>query len=108
MDEVIPFGMDAVVASLKPAMESVGCKVKVKVKDETANRIQCKRALGFSERTGNGGEKVTATLEAKGDQTHVRIWTGKKFVDQVRKDNWSAMIVSVRPNTRLTAGGKRV
>jgi hypothetical protein len=95
MDEVVPFGIDAVVAALKPAMASVGCKVK----DESANRIQCKRALGFSERTGNGGEKVTATMEAKGDRTHVRIWTGKKFVDEIRKDNWSTMIYQEMMNS---------
>jgi hypothetical protein len=63
MDETIPFGVGAVVAALKPAMESVGCQVR----DTTANRIECKRVRGYSERTGGvGGEKVTATVEAKG------------------------------------------
>jgi len=88
MDAVIPFGMDTVVPALKAAMESQGCKVK----DVTADRIDCKRPRGASERTGNGGEKVTATVEAKDAQTHVRIWTGKKFTDRVRAGNWSTPI----------------
>ena len=41
---------------------------------------------------GNGGEKVTATLEAQGDKTHVRIWTGKSFSEKERSDNWSTPI----------------
>jgi len=88
MDEVIPFGVDNVVAALKAAMESQGCKVK----DVTASRIECKRSRGLSERTGNGGEKVTATLEAKGEQTQVRIWTGKKFGGRKGISNWSTPI----------------
>jgi len=88
MDEVIPFGMDKVVAALKPAMESVGCKVK----KATDTRIECKRDRGYSEQTGGGGEKVTATLEAQGAQTHIRIWTGKGFTGKVGKDNWSTPV----------------
>ncbi len=88
MDEVIPFRMDAVVAALKPAMESMGCNVT----HATANRIECKRGRGDSERTGYGGEKITATLEAKNEQTRVRIWTGKGFVGRARKNNWSTPI----------------
>ncbi|MGH9746795.1 MAG: hypothetical protein ACRD59_11880 [Candidatus Acidiferrales bacterium] len=88
MDEVIPFGMEAVAAALKPAMESFGCNV-TEAKDK---RIECKRPRGYSERTGSGAEKVTATLEAKGDQTRVRIWTGKGFVGRIGKNNWSTPI----------------
>ena len=88
MDEVIPFQMDAVVAALKPAMESVGCNVT----NVTASHIECKRGRGNSERTGYGGEKITAKLEAKDQQTRVRIWTGKGFVGRVRKNNWSTPI----------------
>ena len=46
MDEVIPFGMDKVVAALKPALESMGCKVT----HAKATRIECKRDRGYSER----------------------------------------------------------
>ena len=88
MDEVIPFGKDAVVAALKPAMQSFGCEVT----HVTASRIECKRGRGYSERTGAGAEKVTATLEAKGERTRVRIWTGKGFVGRMNKNNWSTPI----------------
>ena len=88
MDEVIPFGRDAVVAALKPAMQSFGCKMT----HETASRVECKRGRGYSERTGAGAEKVTATLEAKGEQTRVRIWTGKGFAGRMNKNNWSTPI----------------
>jgi hypothetical protein len=88
MDEVVSFRMDAVVAALKPAMESMGCNVT----HATADQIECKRGRGNSERTGYGGEKITAKLEAKDEQTRVRIWTGKGFVGRVRKNNWSTPI----------------
>lgn len=88
MDEIVPFRVDKVGAALKSAMESDGCKVT----EATDVRIDCKRGRGGSERTGFGGEKVTATLEAKGEQTRVRIWTGKGFVGRVGKKNWSTAI----------------
>jgi hypothetical protein len=90
-DEVVPFRMDAVAGALKPAMESMGCNVT----HATANRIECKRewAKGRdTERTGSGGEKVTATLEAKGEQTRVRISTEKGFRGRMVKKNWSTPI----------------
>lgn len=40
IDEVIPFGMDAIAVALKPAMERLGCKVK----HATPSRIECTRA----------------------------------------------------------------
>jgi hypothetical protein len=82
MDEMVPFGTDRIVAALKPAMESVGCKVTA-VK---ASSVECKRARGGDERTGYGGEKVIASLETKGDQTRVRIATHKG------SKNWSTSI----------------
>ena len=88
VDQVIPFQKDAVAAALRPAMENVGCKVK----ETNAKRIECKRERGNSERTGYGGEQVTAEFEAKGEQTRVRIWTGKGFVGRIRKNNWSTPI----------------
>jgi hypothetical protein len=89
MDEVIPFGIDRVAAALKPAMENMGCKVM----NAKATRIACKRGRGSSERSDySGGEKVTARLEARGEQTRVLIWTGKKFTAQVGKHNWSTPI----------------
>jgi hypothetical protein len=91
MDEVIPFPMDAVTTALKPAMESMGCKVT----HETAGRIECKRewSKGMdTERTGAGGERVTAKLEAKGTQTRVRIETEKGVRGRMVKRNWSTPI----------------
>jgi hypothetical protein len=88
MDEVVAFSADQVAAALKSAMENEGCKVT----EATASQIECKRARGVSERTGAGGEKVTATLEASGEGTHIRIWTGKGFVGRASKKNWSMPI----------------
>ncbi|HYL64931.1 MAG TPA: hypothetical protein VE077_20135 [Candidatus Methylomirabilis sp.] len=88
MDEVVPFRKEGVVAALKSAMESFGCKVT----DENAKHIECKRARGMSDRTGNGGEKVTAELQAEGDQTRVRIRTFKGTLGRLEKKNWSKPI----------------
>ena len=88
VDEVVPFGSDRVTAALKPAMESNGCKVK----RVTENHIGCKRSRGYSEQTGSGGESVTASLEAHGDQTRVRITTGKGVAGRLGKKNWSMPI----------------
>jgi hypothetical protein len=88
MDQMVPFGREKVAAALKSAMESEGCKVT----EENEDRIECKRARGGSERTGFGGEKVTVTLEAKTDQTRVRIQTGKGVVGRLGKKNWSTAI----------------
>jgi hypothetical protein len=91
IDEVVPFGIDKVLAALKPAMETYGCNVT----ESTANRIECKRARGYSQKenvNGNGGESVTATVETQGDQTRVRIATGKGFYGRLEKKNWSTPI----------------
>lgn len=88
MDQVVPFGREKVAAALKSAMETEGCKVT----EAKEGRIECKRARGGSERTGFGGEKVTVTLEAKTDQTRVRIQTGKGVVGRLGKKNWSSAI----------------
>jgi hypothetical protein len=88
IDELVPFGMDKVVTALKSAMESEGCKVT----EATGSHVECKRARGYSERTGAGGEKVTATLEASGEKTRVRIWTGKGTMGRMQKKNWSTAV----------------
>jgi len=91
MDEVVPFRLEAVQAAIKPAMESMGCKVT----EMKANHAECKRQRSKNsdvERTGGGGEKVTVTLDAQGEQTHVRIWTGKGFTGRMVKKNWSTAI----------------
>lgn len=88
MDQTVPFQKDAVAAALKPAMESGGCKVT----DQNAKHIECKRDRGYSDRTGNGGEKVTAELQAKGQQTRVRIRTYKGTLGRLEKKNWSTPI----------------
>ena len=93
MDTVVPFRMDAVAGALKPAMESVGCNVT----SATASRIECKREWvkgRDTERTGAGGEKVTANLESKGEQTRVRISTEKGVRGRMVKRNWSTPIYS--------------
>ena len=70
-------------------MESVGCKVT----EANANRIECKRARLYSQEVSDtGGEKVTCVLEAQGDQTRVRISTGKGFYGRLGKKNWSSPI----------------
>ena len=88
MDELVPFAMDKVIAALKPAMEAEGCNVK----EEKADRIVCKRDRGASERTGTGGEEITASLVASGNQTRVKIVTGKGFVGRMGKKNWSTSV----------------
>lgn len=91
VDEVIPFKVDAIVAALKPAMENVGCDVK----KATAKQVECKRERSYgkgTERAGVGGEKVTAELGAKGDQTRVRISTEKGMLGRIYKKNWSTPI----------------
>jgi hypothetical protein len=91
MDELVPFPMDAVAAALKPAMESMGCNVT----HTTSNHIECKREWAKqmdTERTGAGGEKVIARLDAKGEQTRVRIETEKGVRGRLVKKNWSTPI----------------
>lgn len=92
VDTVIPYRRDVVASAVKSAMESVGCDVK-KTK---ADHLECKRpwAKGRhdTERTGSGGEKVTAKLDVKGEQTRVRIETEKGFVGRLVKKNWSTPI----------------
>ncbi len=39
-----------------------------------------------------GGESVTAVLEAQGDQTRIRITTGKGFYGRLGKQSWSMPI----------------
>src|ERR1041385_968455 len=90
MDEVVPYPISQVAAALKPAMESMGCKVKKAKPDH----LECKRFTAIDrERNGAGGEKVTAELEAKGEQTRVRISTGKGCAGRrMMKKNWSTPI----------------
>lgn len=88
VDAVVAFPPAKVFEALKPAMERVGCRIT----SETTTTLECKRDRGYSDRTGAGGEKVTATITAKGDQTHLRIETGKGFVGRLMKRNWSTPI----------------
>ncbi|MGO9403488.1 MAG: hypothetical protein ACLPVW_08465 [Terriglobales bacterium] len=90
VDEFVPFAMDKVLAALKPAMEAQDCNVS----SVDASRIECKRPRVSPTWTKgtSGGESVTATLEAKGDQTHVIITTGLGFYARLAKKNWSTPI----------------
>jgi hypothetical protein len=90
VDEVVPFTMDKLMAAVKPAMESMDCKVT----DTAADRIECKRTRGYSysEHMGYGGESITATFEAQRNQTRVQIKTGKGFYGRLGKVNWSTPV----------------
>jgi hypothetical protein len=91
VDEVVPFAIDLVAAALKPAMESHDCKVT----EVTSNRIACKRPRAHAtwSNGGAGGETVTASLEAKSDQTHVTITTDQGSNARLTgKKNWSTPI----------------
>jgi hypothetical protein len=88
VDSIIPFEVDKVTAALKPAMESVDCKVE----EATAARIECKRPRTTSGHYVYGGESVTALLEAQGSKTRVVITTGKGFYGRLRKRAWSIPI----------------
>jgi hypothetical protein len=88
VDSIIPFEMDKVTAALKPAMESVDCKVE----EATATRIECKRPRSTSGHYVYGGESVTAVLDAQGSKTRVVITTGKGFYGRLRKRAWSIPI----------------
>ncbi|MGA2275330.1 MAG: hypothetical protein ABSH00_17390 [Bryobacteraceae bacterium] len=72
-DETVPFRIDAVFAALKPAMESVGCKVG----RSTSGHVECKRGPHLKGPLRPGGELITATLEAKGVETRVQIRTSR-------------------------------
>jgi hypothetical protein len=71
VDEVVPFAADSVRAALKAAMSSYGCKVK----DNAPATITCHRGHKATYRAGFGGEKVKATIEARGSETRVIIKT---------------------------------
>jgi predicted lipid-binding transport protein (Tim44 family) len=90
VDEVIPFAMDKVTAALKSAMASENCNVT----EEAVGRIECKRprVTANSKQNASGGESVTGVLEAQGNQTHVRITTGKGFYGRLVKSNYSVPI----------------
>jgi hypothetical protein len=103
VDELIPFELTKVVAALKPAMEGQNCNVK----EATDTRIVCKRprVSATFKQSGSGGESVTALLEQKGNQTHVRISTGKRFAGRLVKQNWSVpiyeqMIKTLQPSQK--------
>jgi hypothetical protein len=85
VDGVVPASTDKVAAALKPAMEMYGCKVR---KDQPT-LVECKLNPGSSERTGIGGEVVTATLDSQGQETHIRIVTSRS---PTRRRNWSTPI----------------
>ena len=65
-------------------MDSVGCN---KASKQKSNRIDCHRSPGVGARNGNGGEYVTAIVEASGDGTRVRISTARGW-----GRNWSSPI----------------
>jgi hypothetical protein len=99
VDGLIPFEIDKVMSALKPAMESVSCNVK----ESTEVRVECKRPRNSNGNEGGfGGESVTAVLEAQGNQTRIRITTGKGFYGRLGKQNWSmAVYNAMMRNLRL-------
>jgi hypothetical protein len=84
IDEIIPFEIDKVIAALKPAMESSQCQVG----EATPNHIECKRPRA----KGEGGESVTALLDAQGNQTRVQLSTGRGYLGRFAKRSWSGDI----------------
>jgi hypothetical protein len=85
VDDRVAFPIQNVAAAVKYAMDRVGCSVQ----KESPSRIQCRRHHGYSDLTGAGGEIVTASLEAQGPGTHLRI-VSKKVA--ARNRNWSTPI----------------
>jgi hypothetical protein len=76
-------------AALETGMQTQNCHVT----EKTAEQIECKRPrLMTASSPDLGGESVTAILEANGNQTHVRITTGKGFVGRLAKKNWSTPV----------------
>jgi hypothetical protein len=92
-DQIVPFPIDQVRAALKPAMEHCLCKVS----KSKPGRVECGRAFRPRDAIG-GGESVTAILEPQGQQTQVRIRTGKGF-----GKNWSSPIYLEMLRTLQTA-----
>lgn len=87
IDQSIPFTADQATTALRVAMQSIGCDVT----SATSTLVECKRPRPnmFLKGSPSGGEKVTAVLESRGNQTHIRISTGKGFYGAVNKENWS-------------------
>jgi hypothetical protein len=81
-DQIVPFPIDQVRPALKSAMEQCLCKIS----DSKADRVKCSRRLRPHDSIG-GGEYVTATLEAQGQQTQVIIKTQKGL-----GKNWSSPV----------------
>jgi hypothetical protein len=90
VDKVVDFNINDVRAAVKHAMEEYQCSIC----NERENEIECKRSWGeqVQELYGVGGEKITARLDVKGSQTHVRITTGKGILGRAVKRNWSTPI----------------
>ena len=90
VDEFVPLEMDKVGLRLSPLWKPRTATFRL-----TASRIECTRPRVYPtwSKGGSGGESVTATLEAKGDQAHVTITTGLGFYARLAgKKNWSAPI----------------
>lgn len=87
IDQSIPFTADQATAALRVAMKSIGCDVT----SATSTLVECKRPHPnmFLKGSPSGGEKVTAVLESQGNQTHIRISTGKGFYGALNKEDWS-------------------
>jgi hypothetical protein len=89
VDEPVAYPVDKVMAALETGMQTQNCHVT----EKTAEQIECKRPrLMTASSPDLGGESVTAILEANGNQTHVRITTGKGFVGRLAKKNWSTPV----------------
>jgi hypothetical protein len=97
VDQVIPIPLERILAEVKPAMEKYNCHVTGQRHEPASEKIECKRRGNVSGwkpgadpgPAGVGGEKIVVTLSRQGDETRVRIETGKGFVGRLRKKNWS-------------------
>lgn len=96
VDRIVPFRVQTVYPEVKPSMEKYNCYVTREHPEKKGKTIiECKRpASGWKPGadagpTGVGGEKVTVILEAMGNQTRIKVETGKSFAGRLRKRNWS-------------------
>jgi hypothetical protein len=86
IDEVVPFRSDQILLAIKPAMESMACTVS----KTGASDVVCHRRHVNSDRTGIGGETISAGFTPDGNTTRVKITTLKPALHGGR--NWSTPV----------------
>jgi hypothetical protein len=101
VDQIVPYRVEKIFPELKPAMEKYNCYIKKEQPEKKGKTtVVCKRPATVSGwkpgadagPTGIGHEKVTVILENLGEQTRVKVETGKGINGRFRKRNWSTPI----------------